>query len=164
MDNIPIGRVYRMKWWFRAFSTVFLLIAFIFLVDLGRDILSDHATLDTWKAVAAAVLLLVGLGLTAQAFSSMIRLSGDSIEVVSVFRRRSMLLAGIRGRREYVVRGGEEGDTRYLRLESTDGSSPLDIGKNLYTFDSAFWEWFNQFPDLDSRDTEKHKDSNFGLV
>lgn len=47
---------------------------------------------------------------------------------------------------------GEESSTRYLRLETMDGSKPFDVGKNMYAFDEAFWDWYYSLPNLDAVD------------
>jgi hypothetical protein len=101
--------------------------------------------------------------MSAKAFSSRLIFSPTAVERRSILGNRSGSLSAIVGRREYVLRD-EHGSTRYLRLEFGDGSSTLDFGKGLYVFDDAFWRWFNDLPDLDARDKEVHKDSNFGLV
>lgn len=164
MANAPVGRVYRMSWWFRAFALFFLIFGGFFLAAVLRDVIEGEKAHGIWDMVVAVVFPLVGAGMSAKAFTSKVTFSQDSVERASFWDRRSVPLTSIRGRREYVVQGDEGGDTRYLRLELNDGSRPLDFGKQLYRFDDAFWNWFYALPDLDARDKEHHKDSNFGLV
>jgi hypothetical protein len=165
MQNMPAGRVYRMSWWFRALAVFFLLFGGAFLFSCLRDILEGEKRHGIWDMVVSAVFPIVGLGMSAKAFTSRIIFSDDSITRRSFWGSRTVRLTSVAGRREYVVKGdAESGSTRYLRLEVNDGSPPLDFGKSLYRFDDAFWQWFNQLPDLDARDHEAHKDSNFGLI
>jgi hypothetical protein len=149
-----------MSWWFRAFAIVFLLGGCFIFSRLRWDTFD----LSKWYAVLGVVLLavfpLVGAGLSVNAFTSKIRFSETAIERETLWGRRSMQYVSIKGRREYLAGGGEDGLTRYLRLESNNGSRPLDFGKGFYKFDDAFWAWFNRLPDLDA----KVKGSNFGLV
>lgn len=165
MENPPVGRVYRMSWWFRGFVLFFLLFGGAFLFTCLRDILAGEQRHGIWDLVVAAVFPIVGAILSAKAFTSKIIFSDDSITRRSFWDSRTVRLSLVAGRREYVVNGGEEGgSTRYLRLEFNDGSPPLDFGKRLYRFDDVFWLWFNELPDLDARDAQARKGSNFGLV
>jgi hypothetical protein len=165
LQDAPVGRVYRMSWWFRGFALFFLLFGGTFLFACLRDILDGEQRHGIWDMVVSVVFPIVGAGMSAKAFTSKIIFSEDSIARTSFWGCRRVRLESIAGRREYVVKGdGEGGSTRYLRLELGDGSAPLDFGKSLYRFDNAFWVWFNQLPDLDARDKQKHKDSNFGLA
>jgi hypothetical protein len=166
--SAPIGRVYRMSWWFRSFALFFLVFGLVFALSFGRDFLEGHD--QEWtKILIAMAFPIIGAGITIRAFSSRIAFTADSVDKSWVMGRRRMALDTICGRREYVVRG-KNGSTRYLQIVANDGSAPLDFGKQLYGFDDAFWHWFNQLPDLDARDKEEprdstqHKDSNFGLV
>jgi len=117
--------------------------------------------------VIAVVFLIVGIGLTINFFKATVTFTSDAIELNTIFARKKLPFSGIRGRREYVVRGGEVdagGSTRYLKLVPNDDRLPtLDFMKN-YTFDDAFYSWFNALPDLDAEDKKVHKDANFGLV
>ncbi len=162
--NAPVGHVYRMSWWFRGFSILFLLFGISVLYVTVRKAMEGDE-LGWVQITVATVFPFVGAGMTLKAFSARIVFSEGTVEKSWTMRRQSLALDAIRGRREYVVRGGRYGgSTRYLRLEANDDRPPLDFGKNLYRFDDAFWEWFKQLPDLDARDREVHKDSNFGLI
>lgn len=165
MNDIPTGRVYRMNWLFKAFAVFFLAVGVLILMGFSRA-LTQQEDLDAVKVFLAILLPAVGIGMTAKAFSSRISFTENSVDLISVLGRKSMPLDQIRGRREYVARGGNPGaSTRYLRLETKDGQPPLDFGKKLYRFDDQFWKWFNQLPDLDALDRESaQKASNFGLV
>jgi hypothetical protein len=165
LQNLPVGRVYRMAWWFRGLALFFLLFGGAFLFSCLRDALDGEKNHSIWDLVVSVVFPIVGAGMSAKAFTSKIAFSGDSLTRHSFWDGRTVQITSIAGRREYVVQGGEEGgSTRYLRLEFSDGSPPLDFGKSLYRFDNAFWQWFYGIPDLDARDKEKRPVSNFGLV
>jgi hypothetical protein len=164
-QNAPPVRVYRMSWWFRGLALFFLMFGGVFLFVCLRDSMDGEREHGIWELIVAVVFPIVGAGLSAKAFTSRIRFSEGVIERKSFWDCRRVLVTSIAGRRQYVAGGGEEGgSTRYLRLEMNDGSPPLDTGRSMYCFDDAFWTWFNQLPDLDARDKEVHKDSNFGLV
>jgi hypothetical protein len=165
LQNLPVGRVYRMSWWFRGLALFFLLFGGVFLFSCLRDTLDGEKVHGIWDLVVSVVFPIVGTGMSAKAFTSKIVFSSDSVTRRSFWDSRTVPLTTIAGRREYVVEGdAESGSTRYLRLELSDGSSPLDFGKGLYRFDHAFWQWFYGLPDLDARDKEKRTGSNFGLV
>lgn len=154
-----------MRWWFKAFALFFLLFGGCLLFSIGLDLFDGGKAHGTWEIIVSVVFPIVGLGLTAHAFASRVEFSGTSLQRVTLLSHLSIPLSSIRGRREYVLRGGEEGgDTRYLRLERNDGAPPVEFGKYLYRFDDDFWDWFNALPDLDEIDRVKHKDSNFGLI
>ncbi|HEY2857490.1 MAG TPA: hypothetical protein VGJ21_03690 [Terracidiphilus sp.] len=161
-EHAPVGRTYRMSWWFRGFALFFLLFGGTFLFGILRGILAGETARSTVDIIVSVVFPIIGAGMSMKAFSAKITFSQGAITHSSFWNSRTVPLSAIAGRREYVVRGdGEGGDTRYLRLVFHDGSPYMDFGKNLYRFDAAFWNWFNQIPDLDAR---THKDSNFGLV
>jgi hypothetical protein len=163
IENAPVGRVYPMAWWFRAFSVFFFLFG-CFTVGRVHWETFDGQTYQIFGVLLLAVFPLAGAALSIKAFTSKITFNEELIEIHSVWRRRSVRLAVIKGRREYAESGTEGGSTRYLRVEASDGSPALDFGKKFYLFDDAFWRWFNQLPDLDARDKQTHKNSNFGLV
>lgn len=97
-------------------------------------------------------------------FTTSVRFTADAIERATFLSAKQLPLSKIHGRREYVVQFAKGGRTRYLKLESNDPNFPtLDFSRN-YNFDEAFYKWFYSLPDLDARDKEVHKDSNFGLV
>lgn len=111
--------------------------------------------------------LAAGLGMTFYAFKAAIEFSQDAVEHRTIFGQKKLPLDGIKGRREYVVKGAQGdggGNTRYLKLEPNDDRLPtLEFSKH-YTFDDTFYRWFYELPDLDAEDKKVHKDSNFGLV
>lgn len=163
-ESAPFNRVYRMNWWFRGFAVLFFMLGVAALYGIGSQA-AEVDELDWVKIVLATIFPVVGAVISLKAFSARIAFSNGAIEKSWTMRRQYLPLDAIRGRREHVVRGGQYGSsTRYLRLEANDDRPPLDFGKNLYRFDDAFWAWFNQVPDLDARDREIHKDSNFGLI
>lgn len=156
----PVGRVYRMRLWWRCFTVAYLASGLIFLGSvIGRAF--TGAKPPTFGDIAGSTFLsLVALGLVGHALTSALSFGDDSVELGSVFRSRSLPLSAIRGRREYVSQGTRS-RTRYIKLESDDDRFPsLDIAKSYYTFDQRFWAWFNSLRDVDAAD----KGSNFGLV
>ena len=167
--SAPVGRIYRMEFWFKAFAVSFLAIGLALLGTYVRDFLFSSQQANVGQVAIGLVIPIVGAGMTIKAFSARITFTADAIERSWAMGRQRMALDAICGRREYVVRSAKSGTTHYLRLESNDGSGPLDFGKKLYRFDDAFWQWFNELPDLDARDNDdgdpaEHQSSNFGLV
>jgi hypothetical protein len=167
MDNVAQNaKVYRVKWWRRASAILFVVLGILFLTAFCWGPISGQADPKPLGIVFSAAFTLVGILWTIGAFKSTVTLSNDAIEVRGIWGCKRLPLNGIRGRREYVVRGGgvEEGSTRYLKLVPDDDRlSPLEFEK-YFTFDDAFYQWFNKLPDLDAMDKMKHKDSGFGLV
>ena len=158
----PVGRVYGMRWWVRLFAFSFLLGGcFLF----ARVVAAPSFTLDSLDQylglMVMALFPLSGAALYLHAFTARIRFRAASIERETLWGRKSMDFSAIRGRREFTVEDAEAGSTRYVRLESNDGSPAFVFVKKRYRFDDAFWAWYRQLPNLDA---EGHKDSNFGLV
>jgi hypothetical protein len=100
------------------------------------------------------------------AFLSTVTLNETTIELRNLFDRKSLPLSAIRGRRTYVVDGGDEGggSTTYMKVVPDDGRLPTLTFQKDYNFDAAFHEWFNSLPDLDALDKRRTKHSNFVLV
>jgi hypothetical protein len=165
MENpAPTYRIYRLKWWWRAFALFFLAIgAFSVIVTWGMPI-AGQAEAKPIQMMISVVFLIVGTGLTINFFKTSIIFTTDAIELHMIFTQKRLPLNAIRGRREYAVSGDEAGNTRYLKLVPNDDRLPtLDFMKG-YTFDDAFCRWFYELPDLDAEDNKVHKDANFGLV
>lgn len=159
----PVGRIYRMVWWFRLFAALFLVIGGLVGYGFVHGTMRETDSLK-WTTILGAIALSVSaLYLIAKAFTSIVEFSGDSITMRWIFYTRSLEYSRIRGRREFVVQG-EESTTRYFRLETKDGSRPFDVGKNMYGFDEQFWEWYRSLPDLDAVDKARDKGSGFGQV
>jgi hypothetical protein len=168
MENPPpVFRIYRLNWWPRTFALLFLGFSAFFLIGTSWGLLTGQEEAKPLQMVFAVVFLVVGIGLTINFFKTTITFTADAIELNTIFARKKLPFSGIRGRREYVVRGGDVeagGSTRYLKLVPNDDRLPtLDFMKN-YTFDDAFYRWFNALPDLDAEDNKVHKNANFGLV
>jgi hypothetical protein len=154
-----------MNWGFRGFALIFLLFGSFALFATGRDVMVEDVKPDFVKIAIAFAFPLVGGGMTVHGFMTRLAFSDVGVEKISFLGRQSLPYSSIRGRREHMARGGSSGgSTRYLRLEANDDHPALEFGKKLYTFDEAFWRWFNGLPDLDAMDKVSHKDSNFGLV
>jgi len=157
----PVGRVYRENWWIRILSTSFFVFGCAAAVAFVRGGLLDPESVNWVEMLFAIVFLVAGMFLAAETFSSRLDFAERSFTMRSVLRTRKVDYSIIRGRR---VVPEEDGSTRYLRLDTTDGSKPFDFGEHQYAFDDAFWAWFNALPDLDAMDKVTHKGSNFGLV
>lgn len=163
MPPIP-GRTYRVKAGSRLFVILYLVFAAIIaIVAFGRPLLG-WADPQPEVMIVSVVLLIVGILFVGYFFSSAIVFTIDAIELHTLTGRQSLPLDAIRGRREYVVRGGEEGDYHGIKLEFNDDRFPLLDSQRHFNFDEDFWRWFNQLPDLDVEDKKKKKTSNFGLV
>jgi hypothetical protein len=161
----PVNRVYRMQYWLMALALLFLAFGSLFLIKELRELTSGELELKPLDVVVGTVFFAVGFFLTIRFYSSRVKFTSDAIERSNIFNSARLPYSAIRGRREYVVRGGEDGgETHYLKLEPNDDRFPaLDFIK-AYNFDDAFYSWFNQLPDLDEEDKTGPKTSNFGLV
>jgi hypothetical protein len=160
----PFLSVYRPHWLWRAFAIVFLVFSGVFVTLIWRGALLGLADRSLKELIISAFLVLAGAGMTIHAFTVGVRFTVDAVEHWSLTGVKKLPLAKIRGRREYVVGGGEEGSAHYLKLESDDDRFPaLNFSKS-YNFDDAFYKWFYNLPDLDQKDREARKTSNFGLV
>jgi hypothetical protein len=165
-ENLAQGpKVYKMKWWRRASAIFFLAVAILSLAGFVWGPLSGQADPKQLGLFVSAILTVAGTCWTISTFESTVTLSRDEIAVRGFFGCKRLQFKEIRGRREYLVRGGGTApSTRYLKLEPDDDQlSPLKFEK-YYTFDDAFYQWFNKLPDLDALDKVKPKTSNFGLA
>jgi hypothetical protein len=165
MENpAPSFCVYRLHWSQRAFALLFLALSVFFVVGSWKGVFFGEEDPRPFLMILSAIFLLVGLGLSFNAFQTTVTFTGDAIELRSILNRLKLPLSKIRGRREFVARGEEGGGTRYLCLIPEDDRLPtLQFMKN-YTFDDAFYGWFNELRDLDAEDKRVHKDADFGLV
>jgi len=160
----PFLSVYRPSWLWRAFALVFLAFDATFAFVIWREAILGLAEPRPKEMIIGAMLFLAGIGFVAHTFTVSVRFTIDTIEYTSLFSVKRLPLGNVRGRREYVAGGGEDGGTRSLKLESNDDRvPPLDFSKS-YNFDDAFYKWFYSLPDLDRLDKEAPKPSNFGLV
>lgn len=167
VNPAPIFRVYRMKWRWRAFAFFFLFFGALPMIASLREFISGASDPKPMMLPVGVLFLAAGIGLTFYAFKAAIGFSQDAIEHRTIFGQKKLPLDGIKGRREYVVKGAQGdvgGNTRYLKLVPNDDRLPtLEFSKH-YTFDDTFYRWFYELPDLDAEDRKVHKDSNFGLV
>jgi hypothetical protein len=161
----PVNRVYRTKLWHLALAFAILPYGFFSLLTEFRKMPSAEGRFDATDVVLGIISVAIGVYLTIRFFSFRVTFTLDAVEQSNIFNSKRLPYSAIRGRREYVVRGGEDGgETRYLKLEPNDDRFPtLDFMK-AYNFDDAFYSWFNQLPDLDEEDKTRPKTSNFGLV
>lgn len=108
--------------------------------------------------------------LTVLAYRTYIRLTKDSIEMRSFWRRQVLPFDKIKGRRRYTEKADPYSTpARHLVLESNNERFPrLDIKiKDSYRFDEPFYSWFDSLPDLDKLDgleESTSKYANFSLV
>lgn len=158
------SRVYKMKWWRRASAILFLVIGILFFAGFRYGPIFRHVDPQPWGIFFSAAFTLIGIFWTYSAFRSTVTLSSDHIEVRGIFGSTQLPLNAIRGRREYVVHDAEGGSTRSLKLVSDDDRLPALEFEKYFTFDDAFYQWFNNLPDLDAMGKMRHKDSGFGLV
>jgi hypothetical protein len=147
----------------------FLLVDFIFLPELAKELLNNGIHADIGKVVLPMIFPIAGAGMTTHAFVSRLAFSETALVQISFRSRKSLPYASIRGRREFVVSGNTAGSTRYLQLEPSDNGSALVFGKKLQHSMTRSGGWFNALPDLDAmdkaaKDSGTHTTSNFGLV
>jgi len=161
----PIYRVYRLHWGQRSFSVLFLAFGVFFVIGSWRSVFLAQEESRPLLLILSMIFLVVGVGLTVNAYQTTVTFTSDAIELRSILGRRRLPLGEIRGRREVVASGGEEGgSTRYLCLVPDDDRLPTLQFMKSYTFDDAFYRWFNELRDLDAEDKKIHRDANFGLV
>jgi hypothetical protein len=152
-----------MKWLWRAFALFFAIFGASSAIVLLVELVSGTSDPNPMALPLGALFLVVGIGMAIYAFTASVSFTQSTVEHRTIFSRKELPLDEIKGRRE-VVDKGKGGNTRYLRLVPGDDQlSTLEFSKN-YTFDDAFYRWFYSLPDLDAKDKEVHKDSNFGLV
>ena len=165
MENpAPTYRVYHLHWGQRAFALLFLAFSAFFVIGSWRSVLFGQEEPRPSLLILSVVFLLVGVGLTINALQTTVTFTCNAIELRSILSRLKLPLSKIRGRRELAARGEEGGETRYLCLVPNDDRLPTLQFMKGYTFDDAFYRWFNELPDLDAEDKKVHKDANFGLV
>ena len=165
MENPPpTYRVYRLHWGQRAFALLFLAFSLFFVIGSWRGVVFGHEEPRPLLLFLSMIFLLVGVGLTINAFQTKVIFTFVAIELQSILGRKRIPLSGIRGRREIVATGEEGGSTRHLCLVPDNDRLPTLQFMKSYTFDDTFYRWFNELRDLDAEDKKVHKDANFGLV
>lgn len=159
-------QVYRLRWYRLLAALFFLMVSCTFAIGVCREWISDPGDVKPLQVVIFTVLLIVGVVWTVSSFKAKIILSEGAIESVSLCGSKTLKFHDIRGRREYVVRGDgpESVSTRYLKLEPNDDRLPALEFEKYYTFDAAFYDWFNKLPDLDKLNAQREKNSNLGSV
>jgi hypothetical protein len=162
---MPEVHVYRLKWWVRVAASAFLGFTAVFAATIWMRATTGEEDVHLLPTIVSVVLVCGGVMWALYAFQSTVTLTESSIELRDLTGRKNLPLASIRGRRTYVVSGGDPPDqTRYFKLEPDDDRLPaLDFQKD-YNFDAAFFAWFNSLPDLDALDKTRAKSSNFGLA
>jgi hypothetical protein len=156
--------VYRMAWWQRVVMIVLLAIAGGYLFRTWRPALDGSGAEKPNEMLLAVVLFAAAIVAAGAVWYARVTLSAFAISTRGLLRERSLPLDAVRGRREYVVRDYETGDTKYFRIEPNDDRLPVLKFQQSYTFDDAFYAWFYSLPDLDELDKKRTKDSSFGLI
>jgi hypothetical protein len=153
-----VVRAYRINWWCRAFSMFWTgLVGLFWTVTLWDEFFGEKEP-GLWQIIAGTLFVVSGTIWVTHLFRARVTLFADAIETSGLLGRARLRFNEIRGRREYVVRGGEEGgNTPYLKVVSNDDRLPsLDFIK-YYNFDDAFYAWFKGLPDLDAADQLRHR-------
>ena len=156
-------RVYVMKWGSRVSALLLLVVGPILCAAIWPEPVDPSRNADLVPLFVLASLVLLGVYQTANAFISTVTLYQDSVELRTAFSRRSLRFSEIRGRREYISHWGRY-RTPYFRLEPNDDRLSPFAFVQAFTFDEAFFQWFNQLPDLDAADEQKWKDSERSVV
>jgi hypothetical protein len=152
MENPPPVRAYRPKWGWRIFSFFFPIFGGCAVVSSLRDYVSQSEDFKPGVLIVGLLFMIIGTGMVVQGFTSHVRFTHDSIEHRTLFRRKSLPLSAIRGRREYTTRDSDGVPTHYLRLvPNSDRLPTLEFTKS-YALDDAFFRWFYSLPELNERD------------
>jgi len=157
-------RVYRLTWWQRLAMLAIVVVAGGYLFATWKPALDGSGAGRATEMFFAVVLFAAAIAGAAATWYSRVTLSAFAISTTGWLGKKSLPLDAVRGRREYVVRDYETGDTKYFRIEPNDSRLPALKFQQSYTFDDAFYGWFYSLPDLDEPDKKLAKDSNFGLI
>jgi hypothetical protein len=138
-------------WWGVSLQTVFAVLAFAFAGVFGLSTLSKyHYDADVWLAVVA---LAAGLVLVASIFRTRIVLDADAIELSSLLSVRRMRRSDVVGYRMCKPGRGRT----YLALRSRDPqAATVDVDMAVLD-DPRCKPWFNDMPDLASRDARERQ-------
>jgi hypothetical protein len=161
-NSPPTLRVYRPKWGWRIFSLFFPIFGGLAVISELKQLIAQAPDFSLGVLICGLLIMVVGAGLVVNFFTSVVRFTHDSVEHRTLFRRRSLPLAAIRGRREYMTRDSDGVPTYYLRLIPNDNRLPVLEFTRTYALDEAFFRWFYSLPGLNERDEPKSKFSFFG--
>jgi hypothetical protein len=145
-------RVYRLSSWIRTFALAFLGFSLLGLVGL---LWSQHSRLQNRNPAEMfewGVITIFALGWTVYVFGAVIVLSKDGVEKRTPFKTNRLRFAEIRGRREKAQRNFDGSYIRYLQVVPRDSLLPVIQFQKFYVFDAAFYEWYDELPDLDASD------------
>jgi hypothetical protein len=156
-------RVYRINGLYRLASLVFLAVASFLTINFWIELLAGKRESKLLEIILLPIFPIVGTIWVAFAFTSTVALLDDAIELRTLLKTTRLPFTGIRGRREYVIQT-DDGTSTYLKLEPNDDRLPVLKFQTEYDFDSTFYYWFHQLPNLDELDKTKPKNSNLGLV
>lgn len=157
----PILSVYRPKWGWRIFSLFFPIFGGCAVISALRDYIHQTEVFKPGVLIVGLLFVIIGTGMAINFFTSVVRFTHDSIEHRTLFRRRSLPLAAIGGRREYMTRDSDGVPTYYLRLIPNDHRLPVIEFTRTFALDKAFFRWFYSLPELNERDEPKSSFSIF---
>ncbi len=158
-------RRYRMKSSQRAVCITLCVVGIFFLLAFWGGVLIGKREPKFLELMFPVMYLVFAGTMTVRSYHNQVALCEESIALRSLRGNTVLPLDKVKGRRRYLSRGdGESPDVWHLVLEPNDDRYPkLDV-EELYRFDDAFYQWFNQLPDLDESDKHQPNPSNFGLV
>ncbi len=146
----PVSRVYRMHWAIRLLAAAFVLFCLLGLLGIwsGRSTGSARNPVVTveWAAIG-----LFACGWAIYVFASRIVLLQNAIEMRTPLASRRLRFDAIRGRQEIVHKNYDGSYIRYLTLIPTDSYLPPIRFQKFYSLDSAFYEWYNKLPNVDTQ-------------
>lgn len=143
-------RVYAMSRQARIWSIILLLLGAFSSVEFltGRIVLDfRHAEL----MITGIIALAVGAFGTAYTFTARVTLSDYGIELRNLLEKKRLRSSEIRGRIE-IVRASSKGTTSTWKVVPKDHKARTLTLSPSFAFDSAFYEWLNKIPPLDSED------------
>jgi hypothetical protein len=156
---------YRMKSSQRAICITLCVAGLFILLVFWGGVLTGRREPKILEMMFPVVYLVFAGTMTIRSYRNQVALSESAVELRSLQCDNILPLDKIKGRRRYFSPGDDVAPgIWHLVLESNDDRYPkLDI-EELYRFDDAFYQWFNQLTDLDESDNHRPKTSNFGLV
>ena len=157
----PLLRVYRPKWGWRIFSLFFPVFGGMAVISSVKQFALHSSEFRPGVLVVGLLLTITGIGIVVSFFTSTVKFTQDSVEHRTLFRRRSLPLAAIRGRREYMTRDSDGVPTHYLRLIPSDNRLPVLEFTRTYALDQDFYRWFHDLPELTERDEQSPSYSHF---
>ncbi|HTX75344.1 MAG TPA: hypothetical protein VMD29_03985 [Terracidiphilus sp.] len=160
----PRGRCYRVDRADKILAIVGSLVCLGIIATVVLETSAPNGERNAFALLGAAVFAAYSVFFTARAFMTTVSFTSDCIEVAGMFRIRSLPLAAIRGRREYMHYESKT-RTRYSVLVSSDDRYPaVEYPKDGFAFDDAYWNWYDGLTDLDELDRRQNKPSSTARV